>query len=294
MPNSRPTFAWCCPSGWQTVYCGSKFCTPAESRYHPIEGEALAATYGLQKCKFFVLGLENLILTLDHKPLLAIFGQNQHLEDIENPRLLNFKLKSQLFSFKVVHVPGKKNVTADTFSRRNDSPNVETRHEKNQSMITAMDMGPLPGYAHDLGPPDWVSPPQLVATINLQQESSHGTQNLHKQLQPLPRSLVNLHTVPDACETQLHPEHVLVGHIMSSLATVNSWSRQAPITADEQPEALSWKKLEAAWIFCDEYKRLVETIRTGSVKKEGLGRHPHGILPAKEISCGSRSRCTPA
>ena len=28
----------CCTDGWQTVYCGSKFCSPAESRYHPIEG----------------------------------------------------------------------------------------------------------------------------------------------------------------------------------------------------------------------------------------------------------------
>ena len=64
----------------------AKFCSPAESRYHPIEGEALAAVYGLQKCKFFILGLANLTLTLDHKPLLAIFGNDQHLEEIENPR----------------------------------------------------------------------------------------------------------------------------------------------------------------------------------------------------------------
>ena len=27
----------CCPTGWQTVYVGSRFCSPAESRYHPIE-----------------------------------------------------------------------------------------------------------------------------------------------------------------------------------------------------------------------------------------------------------------
>ena len=91
----------CCPSGWQTVYCGSKFCSPAESRYHPIEGEALAATYGLQKCRFFVLGLHNLILTIDHKPLIAIFGTDQNLEEIENPRLLNLKLKALMFRFTV-------------------------------------------------------------------------------------------------------------------------------------------------------------------------------------------------
>ena len=256
----------CCPTGWQTVYCGSKFCTPAESRYHPIEGEALAATYGLQKCKFFVLGLENLVLTLDHKPLLAIFGQNQHLEDIENPRLLNFKLKSQLFRFKVAHVPGKKNVTADTFSRRNDSPNAGFKNEKIQPMV---EMGPLPDYAYDLGPPNWVSPPTSVAAIDFQADKYSQPQNTSQcQIQPLPNSLAILHAVPTICENQLNPEHILVGHIMSSLATVNSWSRQAPITADEMPEALSWRKLEAACLLCDEYRKLVETVRTGSDRKE--------------------------
>ena len=119
--DPKPT-PGCCPTGWQTVFCGSKFCSPAESRYHPIEGKALAATYGLQKCKFFVLGLNNLILTIDHKPLIPIFGKDQQLEDIENPRILNFKLKSLMFRFTVTHVPGKRNITADTFSRRYDAP----------------------------------------------------------------------------------------------------------------------------------------------------------------------------
>ena len=98
----------CCKSGWQTVYVGSRFCSDAESRYHPIEGEALSAINGLEKCKFFVLGLANLTLCLDHKPLLGIFGNKNNLESIDNPRLLNFKLKSLLYQFKVVHVPGKK------------------------------------------------------------------------------------------------------------------------------------------------------------------------------------------
>ena len=56
----------CCPTGWQTVYCGSRFCSPAESRYH----------------------LNNLILCVDHKPLLAILGNKQRA-DIPNPRLMN-------------------------------------------------------------------------------------------------------------------------------------------------------------------------------------------------------------
>ena len=34
----------CCPSGWQTVHVASKFNSPAVAGYHPIEGEAYAAT----------------------------------------------------------------------------------------------------------------------------------------------------------------------------------------------------------------------------------------------------------
>ena len=32
----------CCIGGWVLVLCGSRFCTPAESRYHPIKGELLS------------------------------------------------------------------------------------------------------------------------------------------------------------------------------------------------------------------------------------------------------------
>ena len=111
----------CCESGWQTVHVASKFNSPAVSRYHPIEGEAFAAAWALDKCKLFVLGHQKLILAVDHKPLLAILG-NQELTDVLNPRLMNFKLKSLAYRFKPIHVPGKKHVVADTMSRRYDSP----------------------------------------------------------------------------------------------------------------------------------------------------------------------------
>ena len=47
----------CCKTGWQTVFCGSKFNSVAESRYAPIEGEAAALVLGLEKCSHYVLGL---------------------------------------------------------------------------------------------------------------------------------------------------------------------------------------------------------------------------------------------
>ena len=49
-----------------------RFTSLAESRYSPIEGEALAVTEALQKLKYFVLGCPKLVATTDHKPLVGI------------------------------------------------------------------------------------------------------------------------------------------------------------------------------------------------------------------------------
>ena len=72
---------------------GSRFTRPAESRYAPVEGEALAVVYSLDKAKHFVLGCSDLIVAVDHKPLLKIFG-DRSLADIPNPRLRNLKEKT--------------------------------------------------------------------------------------------------------------------------------------------------------------------------------------------------------
>ena len=141
-----PPTLGCCKSGWITVYCGSKFNTPAESRYPPIEGEGFAAVHGLEKCSPFILGHPNLLLALDHKPLIRIFG-NASLESITNPRLFSFKQKTLRFRFTPVHVPGKKHVVPDAFSRR---PDDLSGHNVNNV---------LPEYSTSMGPPDWVSSP---------------------------------------------------------------------------------------------------------------------------------------
>ena len=90
---------------------------------------------------------------------------------------------------------------------------------------------------------------------------------LHEVL-PVPATLASLHALPQHCEEQLSPEHVFVGNIMSALATINSWSRSAPITAQSQPTTLSWERLEAACLLCEEYKLLLKTVRTGTDRRE--------------------------
>ena len=201
----------CCKTGWQTVYCGSRFCSSAESRYHPIEGEALATVNGLDKCRFFILGLSNLLLCLDHKPLLGILGDKNNIEEIHNPRLLNFKLKSMLYKFKVVHVPGKKNVIPDTFSRRGDSP---ANKSGDQYVVTGE-------YADSLSPPNWVSPPVLSAITS-------------------------------------DTEELLQGDIVAALALINS-----SVSTGSDPDIVTWQRLEAACLSCEEYIILHKTISTG-------------------------------
>ena len=106
----------CGDGHWRLTLIGSRFTTDAESRYAPVEGEALAATYGLHQCRYFVMGSPNLILASDHKPLTRILNERP-LEAIENPRLLKFKEKTLMYDFKMVHVPGSLNQAPDAFSR---------------------------------------------------------------------------------------------------------------------------------------------------------------------------------
>ena len=106
----------CCRTGWKVVLIGSRFTSSAESRYAPIEGEALAVVDALHKARHFTLGCASLIIAVDHKPLLKIFG-DRSLENITNPRIFNLKQKTLQYRFKILHVPGVRHAAADAVSR---------------------------------------------------------------------------------------------------------------------------------------------------------------------------------
>ena len=110
---SREIF--CCQEGWKVTLVGSRFTHPAESRYAPVEGEALAVADALDKARHFVLGCSELIVAVDHKPLLKLFG-DRSLEDIPNARLRNLKEKTLRYRFRMVHIPGVRNHTSDALS----------------------------------------------------------------------------------------------------------------------------------------------------------------------------------
>ena len=107
---------FCCRDGWKITLAGSRFTHPAESRYAPVEGEALAVADALNKARYFVLGCENLTLAVDHTPLLKIIG-DRSLDEISNTRLRNLKEKTLGYRFRVIHIPGVKHRAADAISR---------------------------------------------------------------------------------------------------------------------------------------------------------------------------------
>ena len=53
------------------VTCGARFCTPVESRYHPIKGELLGVAWALEKTGYYTLGCQKLLLLVHHKPLIS-------------------------------------------------------------------------------------------------------------------------------------------------------------------------------------------------------------------------------
>ena len=100
-PSTTP---FCCKVGWRITLVGSRFTSGAESHYAPVEVEALAVVDALDKARHFTLGCTDLIVAVDHKPLVKLFG-DRCLDAIPNPRLRNLKEKSLRSRFRVTHIP---------------------------------------------------------------------------------------------------------------------------------------------------------------------------------------------
>ena len=103
---------------WKIVFAGSKTTNEAQKRYCPLEGECLAAAYGLERCRMYTLGCPNLILAVDHNPLTRILN-DRRLDTITNPRILKLKEKTLPYTYRIVYVPGGSNAmkVADALSR---------------------------------------------------------------------------------------------------------------------------------------------------------------------------------
>lgn len=107
----------CCDNGWKITLAGSRFLSQTETNYAPVEGEALAVAWALEQTKFFTMGCNNLLVIVDHKPLVKIFG-DRRLDEIDNPRLFRLKRRTLMWRFEIEYRPGKLNTFADAVSRK--------------------------------------------------------------------------------------------------------------------------------------------------------------------------------
>ena len=136
----------CCKTGWKVTLVGSRFASSAESRYSPVEGEALAIVDALDKARHYVLGCPDLTVVTDHNPLVKLFG-DRSLDGIPNPRLLRLKERSLRYRFKIRHIPGVRNHAADALSRHPVGPtdpadSIHVVHMDTLSSIRALEQLP--------------------------------------------------------------------------------------------------------------------------------------------------------
>lgn len=89
----------------------SRSLTPTEQRYSPIEGEALALVWSVDRLKHLITGATTIVRT-DHKPLIYIFQGAA-----TKAKLMRWTLLLQQYDLRVEHISGKANVLADFASR---------------------------------------------------------------------------------------------------------------------------------------------------------------------------------
>ena len=145
----------CCASGWKVCGVGSRITSPAESRYSPSEGEALAVVNALEKNKYFTLGCNNLTIGTDHKSLLGLF-KDRSLDGIDNPRLRRLKEKTFGWSFTMLHIPGRLHGGPDALSRYGLQPvgadaQLENDSSERHHLTALMATPPTPDDIADAG-----------------------------------------------------------------------------------------------------------------------------------------------
>ncbi|KAK7103074.1 hypothetical protein V1264_021199 [Littorina saxatilis] len=127
------------PEGMKPVAYCSRTLTTTERRYAQIEKETLATVWSCEKFSRYLIGLENVTLQTDHKPLVPIIN-HKDLQDtpIRCQRML---MRLMRFSVKAEYVPGKKLVVADALFR---CPQFTTEQ---QDEVTTL-IGDVEAYLH--------------------------------------------------------------------------------------------------------------------------------------------------
>ena len=77
----------------------------------------LAVAWAAEKCKMFLVGLQNFQVITDHNPFIPILLNSHHLDEIGNPRLQQLKTKLMAFNLIAKWYKGDTNKAPDALSR---------------------------------------------------------------------------------------------------------------------------------------------------------------------------------
>ena len=209
-------------------YISSRFCSDAESRYAPIEGEALAVAWALEKAKYFLMGCQDLYVGVDHKPLLGIYAEGKALTDIGNPRLRNLAEKASRYRFTTFHVKGKDNNLPDSMSRFPVGPGSHMELNAVERIV-----------ANGVAPDAWMG---LVSW-------------LHRE-EPQEQDKVNA--------TCMEEEVLMAASVaFDDLYKVEEETHEGSVGAI-QPRVLTWSMLRAEAAMDEQYQEMVKYIGQGS------------------------------
>jgi hypothetical protein len=108
------------------VTCGSCSLSPVEKSYAVVELEALAIKYGVEKCRYYLLGMQKFTVWTDHRPLLSIWRKQIH--KIGNARCQKWRENLSIYNFNIKWKAGKTHYVADSLSRAPywDPPEVDS------------------------------------------------------------------------------------------------------------------------------------------------------------------------
>jgi hypothetical protein len=91
----------------------SRHCTPPEWNYSPIEREALAIVWGVNKCRPY-LERTKVVVRSDHQALRWLFSTSS---TDRNPLVVRWKLALSAYNFSVGYKPGASHKVPDELSR---------------------------------------------------------------------------------------------------------------------------------------------------------------------------------
>jgi hypothetical protein len=108
------------------VTCGSRSLNPAEKSYAVVELEALAVKYAVEKCRYYLLGMQKFMVWFDHRPLVDIW--RKQIDKIGNARCQKWRENLSVYNFNIELKEGKMHYVADSLSRAPywDPPEVDS------------------------------------------------------------------------------------------------------------------------------------------------------------------------